>query len=325
MRAIRVSRTGGPEVLEGCELSDPQPSAGELLLEVTAVGVNYIDVYRRTGLYPVPLPSVPGTELSGTVLAVGPGVKDFSPGDRVATLDARGAYAERSIVRADRAVHVPQAVSPDVAAAVMMQGLTAHYLVTDTFPLRAGQRCLIHAAAGGVGLLLVQLARRIGAEVFATVGSEAKVQAARGAGAHHVIVTADEDFTTAVEAIAGKRPLDVVYDGVGRATFAGGLAVLRPRGMMVTFGNASGPVDPVNLFDLTAAGSLFLTRPSVSHYIATTPELRERAEAVLGLVADGALDVRIGTRLPLDQAAEAHRRLESRETSGKVILIPNGA
>lgn len=322
MRAIWVQRTGGPEVLEPAEVADPQLGDDELLIDVTAAGVNFIDVYRRTGLYPSPLPGIPGTELAGTVLAVGPGVDGFSPGDRVATTDAKGAYAERAVVPAGRAVVVPDTVSADVAAAVMLQGMTAHYLVTDTFPLQAGQCCVIHAAAGGVGLLLVQLAHRIGAEVFATVGSQAKADAARAAGADHVIVTSEQDFGAAIEAIAGPRAVDVVYDGVGRDTFARGLDVLRRRGMMVTFGNASGPVEPVSPLMLLTAGSLFLTRPTLADYIASTKDLRARAGAVLGLVADGSLDVRIGTCLPLAEAAEAHRRLEARETSGKVVLEP---
>jgi NADPH2:quinone reductase len=322
MRAVRVSRTGGPEVLEPSEVPDPQPGDGELLVAVEAAGVNFIDVYRRSGLYSVPLPSIPGSELAGTVLAAGPGVEGFAPGDRVASSDASGAYAERAIVPAARAVPVPDGVTFEQAAAVLLQGLTAHYLVNDTFPLHRGQRCVVHAAAGGVGLLLVQLARRIGAEVFATVGSAAKADAARSAGADHVIVTADQDFAAEIEAIAGPHAVDVVYDGVGRDTFDRGLDVLRPRGMMVTFGNASGPVDPVSPLVLMNKGSLFLTRPTLGHYVATTAELCERAAAVFDLVVGGDLSVHIGTRLPLDQAAEAHRLLEVRRTSGKVLLLP---
>lgn len=322
MHAIRVSRTGGPEVLELAELADPQPGEGELLVDVAAVGVNFIDVYRRTGLYPVPLPSVPGSELAGTVLAVGPGVEGFSPGDRVATSDASGAYAERAVVPAARAVHVPDGVTSEAAAAVLLQGMTAHYLAYDTFALRPGHRCLIHAAAGGVGLLLVQLAKRIGAEVIATVGSEPKAAAARAAGADHVIVTSEQEFGAAVEAISGPRSVDVVYDGVGRETFRRGLDVLRRRGMMVTFGNASGPVDPISPLLLSGNGSLFLTRPTLADYVTTTGELRERAGALLELVGSGDLEVTVGTRLPLSEAAEAHRLLEARRTSGKVILVP---
>jgi len=322
VHAIRMSRTGGSEVLEWVEVADPEPADGELLVAVEAVGVNFIDVYQRTGLYPGPLPSIPGRELAGTVLAVGPGVEGVAPGDRVATADASGAYAERAVVRATRTVPLPDGVTSEQAAAVLLQGLTAHYLVTDTFPLRSGQRCLVHAAAGGVGRLLVQLACRIGAEVFATVGSAGKVEAARAAGAQHVIVTAEEDFVSAIEAAAGPHAVDVVYDGVGRDTFAGGLDVLRRRGLMVSFGNASGPVDPVSPLVLSTKGSLFLTRPTIGDYIATTDELRGRAAAVFELVAEGALHLHIGTRLPLARAGDAHRLLEGRRTSGKVILTP---
>jgi NADPH2:quinone reductase len=322
MHAVRVNEVGGPEVMEWVEVADPTPADGELLVTVEAAGVNFIDVYRRNGLYPVSLPSIPGMELAGTVLAVGPGVADFAIGDRVAATDANGTYAERAVVPAARAVPVPDGVTSEQAAAVLLQGLTAHYLVTDTFVLRSGHRCLVHAAAGGVGLLLVQLAHRIGAEVFATVGSAGKVEAARGAGADHVIVTADEDFVAAVEAVAGPHAIDVVYDGVGQATFAGGLDVLRLRGLMVSFGNASGPVEPISPLQLGGKGSLFLTRPRLADYVATTPELRERAAAVFALVADQTLDVRIGTRLPMAQAAEAHHLLEARRTSGKVLLVP---
>jgi len=322
VHAVQVARTGGPEVLEAAEVADPVPGDGELLVTVAAAGVNFIDVYRRTGLYPVPLPSVPGSELAGRVLAVGAGVTDVVPGDLVASSDAAGAYAELAVVPAARAVRVPDGVTAEQAAAVLLQGLTAQYLVTDTFPLRSGQRCLVHAAAGGVGLLLVQLARSLGAEVFATVGSPAKADLARAAGAHHVVVTSEQDFRTAVEALAGPRSVDVVYDGVGRDTFTGGLDLLRPRGMMVTFGNASGPVDPISPLELSRRGSLFLTRPTLGDYVATPAELRARAADVLGRVAAGTLDVRIGARFPLARAADAHRLLESRESTGKIVLIP---
>ena len=322
MHAVQVARTGGPEVLEAAEVADPVPGDGELLVTVAAAGVNFIDVYRRTGLYPVPLPSVPGSELAGRVLAVGAGVTDVVPGDLVASSDAAGAYAELAVVPAARAVRVPDGVTAEQAAAVLLQGLTAQYLVTDTFPLRSGQRCLVHAAAGGVGLLLVQLARSLGAEVFATVGSPAKADLARAAGAHHVVVTSEQDFRAAVEALAGPRSVDVVYDGVGRDTFTGGLDLLRPRGMMVTFGNASGPVDPISPLELSRRGSLFLTRPTLGDYVATPAELRARAADVLGRVAAGTLDVRIGARFPLARAADAHRLLESRESTGKIVLIP---
>jgi len=322
VHAVQVARTGGPEVLEAAEVADPVPGDGELLVTVAAAGVNFIDVYRRTGLYPVPLPSVPGSELAGRVLAVGAGVTDVVPGDLVASSDAAGAYAELAVVPAARAVRVPDGVTAEQAAAVLLQGLTAQYLVTDTFPLRSGQRCLVHAAAGGVGLLLVQLARSLGAEVFATVGSPAKADLARAAGAHHVVVTSEQDFRAAVEALAGPRSVDVVYDGVGRDTFTGGLDLLRPRGMMVTFGNASGPVDPISPLELSRRGSLFLTRPTLGDYVATPAELRARAADVLGRVAAGTLDVRIGARFPLARAADAHRLLESRGSTGKIVLTP---
>ena len=322
MHAIQVRRTGGPEVLEPVDLPDPVPAEGELLVAVEATGVNFIDVYRRTGLYPVALPSVPGSELAGQVVAVGAGVTGFAPGDLVATSEASGAYADLAVVPAARAVAVPAGVAPEQAAAVMLQGMTAHYLVTDTFPLRPGHRCLVHAAAGGVGQLLVRLAREAGAEVFATVGSPAKAGTARDAGAHHVIVTSQEGFRAAVESLAGPHPLDVVYDGVGRETFTDGLALLRPRGMMVTFGNASGPVDPVSPLDLMVGGSLFLTRPTLAHYVATTQELRARAGDLLDRIAGGRLTVHVGGRFPLDRSDDAHRLLESRQSTGKIVLTP---
>ncbi|HEY6795321.1 MAG TPA: quinone oxidoreductase [Kineosporiaceae bacterium] len=321
MHAIQVGHTGGPEVLQWTELDDPIPADGEVVVEVEAAGVNFIDVYRRSGLYPVPLPAIPGGELAGRVVAVGSAVTGVAIGDRVATTDAAGGYAELAKVAADRVVPVPEGVPAELAAASLLQGMTAHYLVTDTFPLSAGQRCLVHAAAGGVGLLLVQLAKRHGAEVFATVGSRGKADAARAAGADHVIITSEQDFATAVEAQAGPRAIDVVYDGVGRDTFDRGLDVLRRRGMMVTFGNASGPVEPVSPLALANRGSLFLTRPTLADYVATTEELRWRAGEVLGLIAAGALDVHVGARFALAEAGDAHRLLESRRSTGKIVLL----
>jgi NADPH2:quinone reductase len=323
VRAISVERTGGPEVLTWGELPDPQPGDAELLVRLGAAGVNFIDTYHRRGLYPRELPFVLGVEGAGTVEAAGAGVEGFRPGDTVAWADgSSGSYAELVLVPAARAVPVPAAVQPPVAAAALLQGMTAHFLSHDTYPLVQGSRCLVHAAAGGVGLLLVQLAKAAGAEVFATAGSPEKAELARGAGADHVILYRHEDFGAAVERIAGPRPLDVVYDGVGRATFERGLDLLRARGMMVTFGNASGPVDPVSPLTLMNYGSLFLTRPTLRHYVATTAELRKRADAVLGAVAAGDLDVRIGTNLPLAEAARAHELLEGRGTTGKVLLLP---
>jgi NADPH2:quinone reductase len=322
MRAVQVARTGGPEVLDVVDLPDPVPGEGCVLVEVAAAGVNFIDTYQRSGLYPVTLPFVPGAEGAGVVVAAGPGVDAPAVGDRVAWCDVPGSYAQRVVVPASRAVPVPAGLGLDVAAALMLQGLTAHYLVNSTHPLAAGERCLVHAGAGGVGLLLIQLAARTGAEVFTTVGSAAKAELARAAGARHVIAYRDEDLVTAVERLAGPRPFDVVYDGVGRDTFAAGLALLRPRGLMVSFGNASGPVDPIPPLLLAQNGSLYLTRPTLGSYIATTSELRERCTELFALVVAGELDVRIGQRFTLGDAAAAHRALEGRGTTGKLLLIP---
>lgn len=317
-----MEKTGGPEVLTLSEQPDRVAGQGGLLVRVEAAGVNYMDVYERNGLYPRELPFVPGIEGAGTVVSVGPGVDDFAAGDVVAWATGAGSYSELVIIPAARAVPVPKGVSAELAAAVLLQGLTAHFLTHDTYRLTPGSRCLVHAAAGGVGRLLVQLAKGLGAEVYATVGSREKAEIAASAGADHVVDYRAEDFGAAVEAIAGEHALDVVYDGVGRATFSRGLDLLRPRGMMVTFGNASGPVDPVAPLTLMIRGSLFLTRPTLGHYVATTADLRARAADILGRVARGALDVRIDARLPLAEAAEAHRRIESRQTTGKLLLKP---
>jgi NADPH2:quinone reductase len=322
VRAISVPRTGGPEVLAAVDLAEPRPGPGDLLVRVAAAGVNFIDTYHRSGLYPQDLPFVPGIEGAGSVVAVGDSVDGFAVGDVVAWTEAPASYAEVVRVPAGHAVPVPPGVDAETAAAAALQGLTAHFLTHDTFPLRPGHRCLIHAAAGGVGRLAVQLAKRRGAEVFATVGSSEKAHLARAAGADHVIDYRAQDFGDAVEAAAGPRPLDVVYDGVGSATFARGLDLLRPRGTMVTFGNASGPVDPVAPLTLMRKGSLYLTRPTLHDYTATTEELRTRAAELFELVASGTLEVRIAARLPLAEAAEAHRLLESRTTTGKLLLVP---
>jgi NADPH:quinone reductase len=323
VRAISVERTGGPEVLSLVDhAAEPEPGPGDLLVRIAAAGVNFIDTYHRTGLYPRPLPFVPGVEGAGTVVAVGADVSDFAAGDVVAWSDAPESYAELVRVPAARAVPVPEGVDAEVAGAAILQGLTAHFLTSETYPLRAGDRCLVHAAAGGVGRLVVQLAKGRGAEVFATVGSPEKAELVRAAGADHVIEYRAEDFGDAVEAIAGPRALGVVYDGVGRATFARGLDLLRPRGMMVTFGNASGPVEPVAPLTLMQKGSLFLTRPTLHDYVATTEELRARATDVFAAIAAGRLEVRVGARLRLAEAADAHRLLESRATTGKLLLIP---
>ncbi len=321
MRAIEMHQTGGPEVLEWSEVPDPRPGEGEVVVRVAAAGVNFIDTYHREGLYPVPLPFVPGMEGAGTVTDVGVGVDGIRPGDRVAWAFSGGSYAQLVRLPAAKAVPVPEGVDLEVAAAAMLQGLTAHYLVTDTYPLAQGHRCLIHAGAGGVGLLLTQIAKRIGAEVFTTVGTSAKGDLSRAAGADHVIDYRSEDFRSKIEEIAGERPLDVVFDGVGATVFDDSLALLKPRGMMVTFGNASGPVPPVSPLLLMTSGSLFLTRPTLGHYIATRDELTRRSGELFEWILDG-LDVRIHERVPLAEAARAQEMLTGRLTSGKVILVP---
>lgn len=322
MNAIQVSRTGGPEVLELVELPDPEPSPGRIVVEVAAAGVNFIDTYQRSGLYPLDLPFVVGQEGAGTVVAVGEGVEGVQVGDVVAWTNVIGSYASVHSVPEEQAIRVPDGIDAETAAAVMLQGLTAEYLATSTFPLQPGHRCLIHAGAGGVGRLLIQIAKLRGAEVFATVGSPEKVEVARSAGADHVIDYREQSFVEAIEAIAGPKPLDVVYDGVGAATFEGGLRLLKPRGTMVTFGNASGPVEPVAPLTLMRAGSVFLTRPTLGDYIRDRAEYEERAARLFGWIADGSVEVLVGARYPLADAAEAHRALESRATTGKLLLIP---
>lgn len=319
MNGIRVEQPGGPEVLEWTETDDPATD-GDLVVDLTAAGVNYIDVYHRSGLYPLEFPIAPGVEGAGVVRSSGS--EAFAPGDRVAWASAMGSYSERVRVPAEAAVRVPADVDLERAAAVLLQGATAHYLVHDTFRLREGTRCLVHAGAGGVGHLLIQMAKRLGAEVFTTVGSTEKAAVARAAGADHVIEYRDVDFADAVRDIAGDRPLDVVYDGVGAEVFDRGLELLAPRGMMVSFGNASGPVDPIAPLELMRQGSLFLTRPTIVDYFTEPAERDRRASDLFAWLADGSLEVRIGARLPLREAAEAHRMLEGRRTSGKVLLLP---
>lgn len=322
MHAIRITEAGGPEVLEWAEVDQPAPGDGELLVRVVAAGVNYIDTYHRTGLYPMPLPFTPGLEGAGIVAAVGNGVTRFDEGSRVAWTNVIGSYAEYVIVPEEAAVAVPKDVALEVAAASMLQGMTAHYLVHDTFALAPGQRCLVHAGAGGVGRLVIQMAKAAGAEVFTTVSTEAKAAEAVAAGADHVIRYTDVDFGDAVEAIAGPRPLDVVYDGVGKATFLRGLELLRPRGTMVLFGQSSGVVPPLDLGVLAQQGSLYVTRPTLFNYVASPDDLEQSAAEVFLLVGTGELDVEIGHRWNLADAAEAHRALEARQTSGKVLLVP---
>jgi NADPH2:quinone reductase len=322
MKAVRVHQYGGPEVLSYDEIAAPEPRDGEALVQIEATGVNFIDTYRRTGNYPVPTPFVLGEEAAGTVTAVGPGVADLRVGQRVAYASVLGAYADYATVPAARLVPLPDGISAAQAAAVMLQGMTAHYLLYSTYPVKPGDTVLIHAAAGGAGLLLVQMARRLGARVLGTVSTEAKAGLAYEAGANEVILYTQTDFEQEVKRLTDGRGVDVVYDSVGLTTFEKSLNCLRMRGFMVLFGQSSGPVAPVNPQILNAKGSLYLTRPTLGHYIASRADLLERAGAVLGWIAAGELHVRIDQGFPLAEAAAAHRKLESRATSGKVLLIP---
>ena len=322
MKAIRIESFGGPDVLRLADVPVPSAGPGQIVVRVEAAGVNFIDVYHRTGLYPNPLPLVPGMEGAGVVAAVGPGASLFREGDRVAWANVLGSYAEHVLLAADRAVAVPPGLRADTAAAAMLQGMTAHYLCTSTFPLAKGHTCLVHAAAGGVGLLLVQMAKGRGARVIGTVGTEAKAVLAREAGADEVVLYTQEDFLDAVKRLTGGRGVEVVYDSVGKTTAEKSLDCLVPRGMMVFYGNASGPVPPIDPLVLSRKGSLFLTRPSLVHYIADRASLEARAADVLGDAAAGRLKVRIDRIYPLAEAAEAHRALEGRQTTGKVLLVP---
>ncbi|NWG20139.1 MAG: quinone oxidoreductase [Chloroflexi bacterium] len=322
MRAIRVHEYGGPEVLRHEDVPLPHPGPGEVRVKIEAAGVNFIDIYHRSGQYQGILPLTPGMEAAGIVDAVGPDVADVTSGDRVAYAMQQGAYAEYAIVPAAKLVPVPAGVASQQAAAVMLQGMTAHYLAYSTYPLRQGDVALIHAAAGGVGLLLVQIARRCGAHVIGTVSTEEKAVLARAAGAHDIILYTQEDFPDAVRRLTGGAGVHVVYDSVGRTTFDGSLACLRPRGYMVLFGQSSGAVPPFDPQILNAKGSLFLTRPSLGHYLLTRDELLWRAGDLFAWMASGELSVRIDSTYPLADAAEAHRALASRATSGKLLLLP---
>jgi NADPH:quinone reductase len=324
MRAIRMTATGGPEVLTAAELPDPEPGPGELLVDVTASGVNYVDTYQRRGVYPVDLPFVPGQEGVGRVAALGGGdTGGVATGDRVAWVNIPGGYAQRVVVPAAAAVPVPDAVPDDVAVGALLQGMTAHFLVTDCAPVQRGDTVFVHAAAGGVGLLLTQLAVARGARVLGAVSTAEKERLARGAGAADVLRTDTvSDLAAAVREHTGGAGVATVFDGVGRDTFDASLASLRLRGMLVLFGAASGPVPPVDPQRLNRAGSVFLTRPKLHDYTATRTELLDRAAAVYDAVTHGTLHVRIGHRFALDDAADAHRDLEGRRTAGKVLLIP---
>jgi len=322
MKAIVVARTGGPEVLELRESDPGAPGPGQVRVRARAAGVNFIDVYFRTGLYPRPLPFVAGLEGAGAVEALGPGVTTLAVGDRVAWASAPGSYAEAVVGPADRMVRVPAGIADDVAAAAMLQGMTAHYLCRATFPVKRGDTALVHAAAGGVGLLLVQMLRELGARVLATCSTAEKEKLAREAGAHEVIRYGEVDFAAEVRSLTQGRGVDVVYDAVGVTTFEGSLRSLRPRGMLVLYGQSSGPVPPFELRKLNDLGSLFVTRPSLAHYTQDRAELELRAGEVLAAIAAKKLSVRIGARFPLAEAGAAHRALEGRATTGKVLLIP---
>jgi NADPH2:quinone reductase len=322
MKAIRVHGVGGPEVLRYEEIPVPAPGPGQALVRVEAAGLNFIDVYERTGLYQMELPRTLGVEAAGVVTAVGPEVTSLAPGDRVAYTGVAGADAEYAAVPADRLVPLPPGVSTRQAAAVLLQGMTAHYLASSTYALRAGDTCLVHAAAGGLGLLLCQVAKRRGARVIGTVSTEAKAALARAAGADDIILYTEQDFELEVKRLTGGAGLQVVYDSVGKTTFLKGLNCLARRGMMVLCGQSSGPVEPIDPQLLHRKGSLFLTRPSLFHYMASREELLARARDVLGWVADGTLTVHIDREYPLAEAAAAHRALEARQTTGKVLLIP---
>jgi NADPH2:quinone reductase len=322
MKAIQVRQVGGPEAMELVELPVPQPKASEAVVKLAASGVNFIDVYHREGRYKVQLPFTPGQEGAGVVTAVGADVTSVKAGDRVAWSGLLGAYAEYTAVAADRLVSIPQGVTDQQGAAAMLQGMTAHYLSHDTYPLKGGETALVHAAAGGVGLLLVQMAHNIGARVIATVSTEEKAKLAREAGADEIILYTKSDFEAETKRITGGKGVDVVYDSVGKTTFEKGLNVLRPRGMMALFGGSSGAVPPFDPIVLTQKGSLFLTRPSLGNYIATREELVARSGAVFGMMAAGKLKLRIEHTYPLAEAHRAHRDLEGRKTTGKLLLIP---
>lgn len=322
MKAVRVHATGGPEVLRLEDVPVPSPAAGQVLIRIEAVGVNFVDVYHRTGLYPLPLPLTPGREAAGVVERVGEGVTALQPGDRVVSESVIGSYAEYALVPAQRAVPLPAGVDSRIGAAVMLQGLTAHYLAHTTYPLRPGDTCLVHAAAGGVGLLLCQIASRLGARVIGTTGTEEKARLAREAGASEVILYDDVDFLAETKRLTGGVGVEVVYDSVGRTTFLRGLDCLAPRGLMVLYGQSSGPVEPFQPQVLSQKGSLYLTRPTLANYVAAPSELHRRTEELLGWVQDGSLRIRIGEEFQLDAAGDAHRALEGRRTTGKVLLIP---
>jgi NADPH2:quinone reductase len=322
MKIIQISKTGGPEVMELVDAAAPQPGPGQALLKIAATGVNFIDVYFRIGLYKADLPFTPGNEASGTVEALGPGVKDLAPGDRVAYAMHRGSYSEYAVVPAAQLVKLPDHVDFRSAAAAMLQGMTAHYLTHSSYPLKKGDVCLIHAAAGGAGRLAVQMAKMRGATVYGTAGTDEKASIAKSAGADEVIVYTKQDFVDEIKRLTGGKGLDVIYDSVGQSTFLKGLDLLKPRGMMVLFGQSSGAVAPFDPSILNQKGSLFLTRPSLAHHCLTREELLWRSGDVLNWISEGKLELRIEKTYPLGDAPQAHRDLESRKTAGKLLLEP---
>ena len=319
--AIKIHAHGGPEQFRVEDVPIPEPGQGQVLVRNTAIGLNFIDVYHRTGLYPVPLPAVPGLEGAGVVEALGPGVSGFSPGDRVAYTNPIGAYAHYLLRPVERLVRIPAAIPDELAAASMLKGLTAHYLLFSTYVLQAGDSIVVHAAAGGVGQILCRWARARGATVIGTVGSDAKRNTALGAGCQHVLLT-DQPIAPAVRELTAGRGVPVVYDGIGQATFTDSLDCLQPRGLMVSYGNASGPVKGFDLGMLAARGSLFITRPSLMDYIAGGEELQQRASDLFKALAGGEISVDIHQRYPLREVAQAHRDLEARKTRGSVVLTP---
>ncbi|HEY1900839.1 MAG TPA: quinone oxidoreductase [Terracidiphilus sp.] len=322
MKAIQIQQTGGPEVLQLAELPIPEPGPGQVLIRVEATGVNFVEIYFRKGVYKSSLPLVPGSEAAGTVEELGPGVTGFEAGDVVASVSVLGSYAEYALVSAASLVKVPADLTMEQAAAAMLQGMTAHYLVHSTFPLKAGETALVHAGAGGVGLLLTQMAKRIGARVIATVSTKEKAELAREAGAADVILYTEKEFEPEVKRLTGGKGVDVVYDSVGKTTFEGSLNCLRPRGLLALFGASSGAVPPFDLIQLSGKGSLFVTRPTLWHYIGTRAELEWRAGDVLGWAAKGELKLRTEHLYPLAEAAQAQSDLEARKTTGKILLEP---
>lgn len=322
MKAIQVQKTGGPEVLTLVDVPIPKPKPNEAIVKIAASGVNFIDVYFREGRYPAPVPFVDGQEGAGTVTEVGSDVKTLKPGDHVAYSNVLGSYAEYAAVPAEKLVKVPSGISDEQAAAAMLQGMTAHYLAHSTYPLKKGETALIHAAAGGVGLLLVQMAKNIGARVIGTAGTEEKTKLAKDAGADEMIVYTKQDFETETKRLTENKGVHVIYDGVGKSTFEQDLNLLRPRGYLVLFGGSSGAVPPFDPIKLAQKGSLFLTRPSLMHYVLTREELEHRAGDVLGWIAAGKLKLRIAHKYKLEEAQQAHKDLEGRKTTGKILLIP---